>query len=187
MISISFQLSPQTTLNSQTPSPLHSHPFIFLFFYSSRVSWPRVIMFSSPTPVGKRPEFKQAPSSKWSMPHLVSMKEKKPQSTPASPTRRPSERPSSHDQSDQEPAPTTEGGKADPESRPLSPVLSTAGSATTTKGPDAAGRNEDMLAGETIDNVSTADSDVTGNLLTASEEAMPSWTEPAKGSATQGM
>lgn len=115
-------------------------------------------MFSSPTPVGKRPEIKQTPSSKWSLPHFAPMKEQRGQSSPTSPTRRSSSPPTSYGPRIQEMSPTPVEVKRLPEDRPLSPVLSTTGSATTTERPEAAGMYGSMRAGEFRDSVSTVDS-----------------------------
>lgn len=126
-------------------------------------------MFGSPVPVGKRPELNKASPSKWAMPHLVSMKEKKAKSTPTSPTRRSSAPTASHDQTEHEPSPASVDEKPHPEDRPLSPVLSTAGSATTTKRPEVAATSEDKTGDDDHGSISTVDSDISERPLLASE------------------
>ena len=68
------------------------------------------IMLGSPTPVGKRPDFKQAQSGGMGWPRLVPVKDQQAQKTPAidtSQTRRSSEPPSVNDTNDNAISPTT--------------------------------------------------------------------------------
>ncbi|KAK4698183.1 hypothetical protein P7C71_g43, partial [Lecanoromycetidae sp. Uapishka_2] len=128
-------------------------------------------MFRSTTAVGKRHESKQASSSKWSMPHLVSTKENKgARSTPTSPNQRSSLLSGAHDLDDQGHSPISAEETLLCNDRPLSPVSSAADSTETIKRLETAHIIERMLAGEVRDSIPTADPDFAGDPTVAIAE-----------------
>ena len=105
-------------------------------------------MLSSIASTSKRPDLKkEGSSSRWDMQKSVSTN-KEGDSVSTSPIPPTSLTPQSRDHDIQE-----------SEDRPLSPVLSIAGSARTARQSDAAGRSEDMSATGNHDSKTTADSD----------------------------
>lgn len=128
-------------------------------------------MFSSPYPVGKRPELKQVPSSKWSISHLVSTKQMKTaQFVPASPARRSSPPPRSPRQEEHEFPSNLAGETPISEDSLISPVNSIIGSTTTIERPEAFDWNKNIPAFEFYDGVSTIGSESVGDPATTLKE-----------------
>ena len=120
-------------------------------------------MYKSAVPVGQKPEVRPV---KWGLPRLVSSKDLKTQSTAHTPTRSASEPPSLHGEKEQKSPPETidEGSHrtrrsdtgdslvtardSEDQPQPLSPVLSSAGSAEQVSKPSHQDRGQEPYADE---------------------------------------
>ena len=115
-------------------------------------------MLGSPTPVGKRPDFKQAQSGGMGWPRLVPVKDQQAQKAPTtdtSQTRRSSASPSVKDANDDAISPTTaDKPTSEPPAPAQSPVLSPAGASLPgSLFPDTSAPVEDPQSEDTGGNI----------------------------------